>query len=41
MVHSRYTNPDGSAIVVVDIRRIKEWDVPGALGRASAGSKRG
>jgi predicted SnoaL-like aldol condensation-catalyzing enzyme len=33
MVHSRYTNPDGSAIVVVDIMRIKDgvfeehWDV--------------
>jgi predicted SnoaL-like aldol condensation-catalyzing enzyme len=24
MVHSRYTNPDGSAIVVVDIMRIKD-----------------
>jgi predicted SnoaL-like aldol condensation-catalyzing enzyme len=33
MVHSRYTNPDGSAIVVMDIMRIKDgvfqehWDV--------------
>ena len=33
MVHSRYSNPDGSAIVVVDIMRIKDeifqehWDV--------------
>lgn len=33
MVHSRYTNPDGSAIVVVDIMRIEDgvfqehWDV--------------
>jgi predicted SnoaL-like aldol condensation-catalyzing enzyme len=33
MIHSRYTNPDGSAIVVVDIMRIKDgvfeehWDV--------------
>jgi len=33
MVHSRYTNPDGSAIVVVDIMRMKDgvfqehWDV--------------
>jgi len=33
MVHSRYSNPDGSAIVVVDIVRIKDgifqehWDV--------------
>lgn len=33
MVHSRYTNPDGSAIVVVDIMRIandvfqEHWDV--------------
>lgn len=33
MVHSRYSNPDGSAIVVVDIMRIKNgifqehWDV--------------
>jgi predicted SnoaL-like aldol condensation-catalyzing enzyme len=33
MVHSRYTNPDGSAIVVVDIMRIKDgifqehWDM--------------
>ncbi len=33
MIHSRYSNPDGSAIVVVDIMRIKDgvfvehWDV--------------
>lgn len=33
MVHSRYTNPDGSALVVVDIMRMKDgifqehWDV--------------
>jgi len=33
MIHSRYSNPEGSAIVVVDIMRIKEgvfeerWDV--------------
>ena len=33
MVHSRYTNPDGSALVVVDIMRIanglfqEHWDV--------------
>ena len=33
MIHSRYSNPDGSAIVVVDIIRIKDgvfeehWDV--------------
>lgn len=33
MVHSRYTNPDGSALVVMDIMRIaygvfqKHWDV--------------
>ncbi len=33
MIHSRYTNPDGSAIVVMDIMRIKDgvfhehWDV--------------
>jgi predicted SnoaL-like aldol condensation-catalyzing enzyme len=33
MIHSRYSNPDGSAIVVVDIMRFKEgvfaehWDV--------------
>ena len=24
MVHSRYSNPDGSAIIVVDIMRIKD-----------------
>ena len=33
MIHSRYSHPDGSAMVVVDIMRIKEgvleehWDV--------------
>lgn len=33
MIHSRYSNPDGSAIVVVDIMRIKDgvfeehWDL--------------
>ena len=33
MIHSRYSNPDGSAIVVVDIMRMKDgifqehWDV--------------
>ena len=33
IIHSRYSNPDGSAIIVVDIMRIKDgvfeehWDV--------------
>ena len=46
MIHNRYSNPDGSAIVVVDIMRIKDgvfeehWDViqpkqPGRIPRAS------
>jgi predicted SnoaL-like aldol condensation-catalyzing enzyme len=36
MIHSRYSNPDGSAIVVVDIMRIKDRCVRGALGRDPA-----
>jgi predicted SnoaL-like aldol condensation-catalyzing enzyme len=35
MIHSRYANPDGSAIVVVDIMRLKDG-VRGALGRDPA-----
>jgi predicted SnoaL-like aldol condensation-catalyzing enzyme len=47
MVHSRYSLPDGSALIVVDIVRIKDgifqkhWDVSeGALTEAESKSKR-